>query len=188
MSIFHYTSIKSLALILESKKIRFTRLDSQDDLKEIEGLPENLKSYFFISCWTEDSEENLSLWSMYTQMKGIRIEFPKEFYLKYTHKEGDYGNWGYTKETTCPLSIDEIRTDNYLISNPFWLEDGFYTKVVYDINYKEFKKNAVSHKENKTIITHAKNLIRYKSPIWKFQNESRFYIIAKPLPDLNLYN
>lgn len=188
MSIFHYTTIKSLALILNSKKIRFTRLDSLDDLKEIDGLPENIKSYFFVSCWTEDSEENLSLWSLYTQMKGIRIEFPQEFYQKFIHKKGDYGNWFFARDTICPMNIDELRTDKYLIGNPFWLEDGFYTKVIYDKNYKELKKSAINDTEKGIEESYIKNLLRYKNPIWQFQNESRFYIMAIPLPDLNLYN
>lgn len=36
--IHHYTTIDNLALILESKRIRFTRLDLLDDIQEIKGL------------------------------------------------------------------------------------------------------------------------------------------------------
>jgi hypothetical protein len=32
--IYHYTSTEALALILKTKKLRFTRLDGVDDLKE----------------------------------------------------------------------------------------------------------------------------------------------------------
>lgn len=34
MRIYHYTSIETLALILDSQKIRFNRLDRVDDLEE----------------------------------------------------------------------------------------------------------------------------------------------------------
>jgi hypothetical protein len=188
MSLYHYTNLKSLALILDSGKIRFTRLDSLDDLKEIEGLPEYLKSRFFVSCWTEDSDENISLWSLYTKMKGVRIEFPKKLYPEYTHKKGDYGHWFFGEDTICPLNIDEIRTDEYFISNPFWLEDGFYTKVIYDKNYKELKQSSISSTNDGIVINHIKNLLRYKNPIWQFQKESRFFIMAIPLPPLHLFN
>lgn len=188
MSIYHYTNIKSLALILNSQKIRFTRLDLLDDLKEIDGLPEYLKTHLFISCWTEETEENLSLWSLYTQMKGVRIEFPQKFYTEYNHKKGDYGNWGWRNDTICPISLDEMRTDEYLISNPFWLEDGFYTKVIYDKNYKELKQSAITNTNESITVNHSKNLLRYKSPIWQFQKESRFYLMALPLPPLRLFN
>jgi hypothetical protein len=75
MKIFHYTSIKGLSLILNSQKIRFTRIDLLDDIKETHGIPNNLKTLFYVSCWTEESDENLSLWSLYTSMNGVRIEF-----------------------------------------------------------------------------------------------------------------
>ncbi|TCK82911.1 hypothetical protein [Albibacterium bauzanense] len=185
MPIFHYTNVQSLALILHSKKIRFTRLDLLDDLKEIDGLPDNIESSFFVSCWTEESEENLSLWSLYTRMQGVRIELPQKFYKEYKHPKGDYGHWGFSEETICPINIEEFRTDEYIISNPFWLEDGFYIKVIYDKNYKELKESAILKTEKETGINHIKNLIIYKNPIWEFQKESRFYLMANPLPPLS---
>lgn len=188
MSIFHHTNIKTLALILQSKRIRFTRIDSQDDIKEIAGIPEKIKSYFYISCWTEEEEENLSLWSLYTQMNGVRIELNKKMFNEYTYSAGDYGNWGFGKETTCPLTIDEIRTDDYLVSNPFWLDDGFYTNIIYDKDYQNLKKSSVTNHQNGININHAKNLVRYKNPIWGFQQESRFYLVVLPLPPLETFN
>lgn len=179
--IFHYTSIKSLALILNSGKIRFTRLDLVDDMKEVEGIPEKIQRCFFISCWTEEKTENISLWQSYTDMKGVRIEFPQKFFFEYSHC-GDYGNWGFSEPTICPLSISEIRTDNYFILNPFWLEDGFYVKVEYIDDY-DIRKNERIKIDGKggVIIDQIKNLVCYKSPIWEAQKESRFYLMAVPL-------
>lgn len=77
MKIYHYTSIETLALILHSKKIRFNRLDRVDDVEEscYGSGPTNarLGMYSFVSCWTKDVMENLSLWKMYTGYKGVRI-------------------------------------------------------------------------------------------------------------------
>lgn len=188
MSIFHYTSIGSLAHILHSGKIRFTRLDLLDDLQEIDGIPEHIKTHFYVSCWTDENEENLSLWKMYTDMKGVRIEFSKKFYNEYIIPAGDYGNYGFEKETVCPVSIEDLRTDEYIILNPFWLDDGFYTKVSYNKDFIKLKQANVISQEGKTMIEHIKNLVCYKSLIWKFQNESRFYLYIQPLPNLEKYD
>ncbi|MCV5372328.1 hypothetical protein OFD18_29525, partial [Escherichia coli] len=70
--IFHYTSIASLALILKSNKIRFSRLDGVDDILEAQthvGI--NFGQYFFVSCWTKTKEESIPQWHMYgNDMKG----------------------------------------------------------------------------------------------------------------------
>jgi len=186
--IHHYTSIQSLALILESKKIRFTRIDCLDDVKETEGLPDSFKSFAFVSCWTEDEKENISLWSLYTQMKGVRISLPKDMFKRHYIKACDYGNWGYGLDIISPLSLDEIRTDNYLISNPFWLEDGFYKKIIYSDTYIENRKELYTENSNGDIFYKKKqNLFIHKDSIWEFQKESRFYLIAYPLPPLNIF-
>ena len=66
MKIYHYTTIETLALILKNKTIRFNRLDKVDDMEEAMygsgGLNIFLGQYCFVSCWTKDDKENLSLW------------------------------------------------------------------------------------------------------------------------------
>ena len=85
--IHHYTTIDNLALILESRKIRFTRLDLLDDIKEISGLDNKLlklSTSIFVSSWTEDHEENIPLWEMYASLNnGVRITMPKDMFQKH---------------------------------------------------------------------------------------------------------
>lgn len=186
--IYHYTTIQSLALILDSKKIRFTRIDCLDDIKEIDGLPEAFKTAAFVSCWTEDEKENISLWSLYTQMKGVRISLPREMFNKYLIKAGDYGNWGYASDTVTPLPLEKIRTDDYVICNPFWLDDGFYKKITYSDSFVEKRKQLYEENLNRDINLKAvQNLFIHKDSIWEFQKESRFYLIANPLPPLKFF-
>lgn len=186
--IHHYTSVQSLALVLESKKIRFNRIDSLDDIKEIDGLPDRFKKTTFVSCWTEDDQENISLWSLYTQMKGVRISLPQDMFNKYYIKAGDYGNWGYGVDVISPLPLEKIRTDEYLICNPFWLEDGFYKKILYsDLCVENRRKTCNIDSVGNTNIYTIQNLFINKDAIWAFQKESRFYLIANPLPPLNLF-
>lgn len=63
--IYHYTSIETLALILKYKTIRFNRLDQVDDYEEAcygsGDLNLHLGQYCFVSCWTREDKENLSL-------------------------------------------------------------------------------------------------------------------------------
>ena len=53
--IYHYTSLESLACILESRCLRFTRLDFVDDPKEYSFTKDgfNPAKYVYVSCWTE---------------------------------------------------------------------------------------------------------------------------------------
>lgn len=76
MKLYHYTSIKSLAAILDSHKFRFTRLDLVDDPEEYcytqDGIQQD--KYTFVSCFTNNQSENLPQWQMYGDNKhGVRI-------------------------------------------------------------------------------------------------------------------
>ena len=78
-SIYHYTSIESLALILKTRKLRFTRLDGVDDVREAQahaGI--DFGKFFFVSCWTQEIKESIPQWSMYSrEMQGVRLELPE---------------------------------------------------------------------------------------------------------------
>jgi hypothetical protein len=75
MDIHHYTSVDSLAAILASRKMRFSRLDRVDDLRESQTHHAiEFGQYFFASCWTEDGTESIPQWEMYADKKtGVRI-------------------------------------------------------------------------------------------------------------------
>lgn len=79
--IYHYTTLNSLKCILENKTIRLTALNKMDDL--LEGInPDfvNIAENYYVSSWSESSEENIPLWYMYTdRMKGVRIEADFDF-------------------------------------------------------------------------------------------------------------
>jgi hypothetical protein len=91
--IHHYTSIENLALILNSGKIRFNRLDKVDDIEEIGIIDPRVYLKFFISCWTDDNAESIPLWKMYTpNMRGVRISMPKDMFQKKVIKAGNYKN------------------------------------------------------------------------------------------------
>ena len=62
MKIYHYTTIETLALILESKSIKFSRLDMLDNKTESEPFSNfNPLNYIFSSSYTDDESENIPL-------------------------------------------------------------------------------------------------------------------------------
>jgi len=84
--LYHYTSIGSLALILENRSIRFSRADKVNDLDEvfISDLPE-IKKSVFLSCWTASKKESIPLWVLYaSRMKGVRIELASKMFERGT--------------------------------------------------------------------------------------------------------
>lgn len=76
MKIYHYTTIEALVAILSNKTIKFSRLDTVDDLDEgrieFKGTP--LSHIFFASSWSKDKDESISMWKLYTRDGiGVRI-------------------------------------------------------------------------------------------------------------------
>ena len=89
--LYQYTSVSSLALILSNRTIRFTALNLMDDLQEQETSDiKNLGQFCFVSCWTEDAEEQIPMWKMYTTLEaGVRIRLPKYPFLEVEDRPED---------------------------------------------------------------------------------------------------
>ena len=53
-------------------------MDGVDDVKEAQMHAEiDFGKFFFVSCWTQQEEESIPQWSMYSrEMQGMRIEMP----------------------------------------------------------------------------------------------------------------
>lgn len=186
--IHHYTSIENLSLILKSKKIRFSRIDKVDDLSEIDGLPRSFNTYTFISCWTDQIEESIPLWKMYTQnLRGIRISLPINMFKKKIIKAGFYGFNNYLEDIIAPLSSSELVTDSYCVVNNFKSNLDFFCKVQYKDNYADYNKTIYQVDDNGRAILNAMFMIGlYKKNIWQFQNECRFKLNI--LPKLKIFD
>jgi hypothetical protein len=81
--LYHYTSIETLALILEYQTIRFNRLDRVNDPLEALSVDyASAQTLVFASCWTAESEESIPLWKMYAGLSGVRICLPTLMFLE----------------------------------------------------------------------------------------------------------
>ncbi len=171
MKIYHYTSIKNLALILHYQTIRFNRLDRVDDLEETMYGSNNLiyELYTFASCWTKDSSENLALWKMYAGYEGVRICLDEDMFVSYDEPFKTYKTY-YDRMIYFAKDCTIAQT-----SNPIKLCD-----VEYVDDPKKEKSDYVKENNGEIKIdTSRTGLIKRKE--WQMQKESRFKIQTLPL-------
>lgn len=201
MKLYHYTSIDSLALILKNKTIRFTRLDLLDDLEEnIKSSGVNIGSYAFASCWTDDKEESIPLWKMYTESGlGVRISLDSDMFFDYHNPEfvSLSGLEFKTKDTVLAVTktpLEDFINPNILILpiTPYEMESLFLKRIEYVDNVSDLTQNCVSIEHvtsNYSRIKINHTLVgKYKNRRWSFQKEIRFVILIFPGKQFNNIN
>ena len=185
--IHHYTDIDTLALILKHRTIRFNRLDNVDDLTETTSFIKlNLAEFFFISCWTYDTNESIPLWNMYTKnMAGVRMSLPRDFF-KYSplvmpkhYQQYQNGN------INSPVPFDKMFTNKYMILPNFIDPRHFSREVIYSKDYQTKKNNSINVNVSTQGIFDCKikdptGIAAYKSPDWEFQKEYRYVLFIFP--------
>lgn len=173
MRIYHYTSIDTLALIIQNKKIRFNRLDFVDDCEEsLYGSgPTKIKlgQYTFVSCWTKFFEENLALWKMYTNYKGVRIGMDKDMFITYQLNENLQSYFD---------GITTIR-GNALISA--YLNNVKLHDVTYVQDIESEMGNLVEQVGETGVWIKTDKMGLFKRKEWAIQNECRFKINVQPI-------
>ena len=197
MNLFYYTTIQTLALILDSKCIRFRRLDFMDDLKEAEDFSVyNPLQYIFTFCLTRDKTENIPMWKMYSNLEtGIRIEFNKETIFAPSYKGTQIPKSSQEKIEfphniyTALRPLDIINSDyGCLYLNTLSKESIItYKDVIYGDSYKEKYVNCLYCKDDleqktRNISFKPHDFGFYKTKYWEFQQESRFLIHTFPFP------
>lgn len=185
--IHHYTSIENLALILSNRTIRFSRIDKVDDLKEVDGLPQQFCTYVFISCWTYSDEENIALWKMYTNnMRGARITLPVKMFNEKTSKINVFETIR-NKKNIGPFDDAEMITEDYCICNNFREGFDFFDVVKYEDSYNKYYAKAFNLPKKGGLILNPISMIGlFKKKTWSFQKECRFKIYIIPIDQRNL--
>lgn len=168
--LYHYTKIENLALILQNRTIRFSSLNTVNDLTEGETSDYGSLGHFsFVSCWTAASREHIPMWNMYTpNMAGVRIKLPADPYQRYGKSIVPVEEIYYRKDYSVqpvPLELHEIiYTNDKSLLKPQFAE-------VHSPKEATFNLNAVG---------------RYKPKVWGFEKEWRyiFWIFPKPMLEL----
>ncbi|MGM0589238.1 MAG: hypothetical protein ACQETE_12525 [Bacteroidota bacterium] len=186
--IYHYTNIETLDLILKHGTIRFTRLDEVDDLSESEAFGDiDFSNLIFVSCWTYEQQENIPQWHMYTnQMRGVRIQLPKDFFHYKEVKLND-PDLGITSIDTpkLPIGKNEMFTDTYHVFPFSFLKKYFERKIEYKDNidsvYENFFDETVAPDgKNQINFNNLGDLAKFKSKAWSFQQEIRYVLLIFP--------
>ncbi len=167
--VYQYTSLDVLALILANQTIRFNNLCDVDDPLEkyvktisFDEHPNkygrtNLGRYCFVSCWSEEEEESISMWDMYgDRKKGVRIGLPKDMFQSIT--------------TLYPKSKSRRLFNN---DTPIKEVAPDFFNIEYD-RLQESDPSILSENWEEGI----DNLGRHKIHEWAFQKECRYRIFA----------
>lgn len=188
MKLYHYTNLKSLALILKNKTIRFNRLDQVDDLEEgvVESLGIKFGKYVFASCWTESDEESIPLWKMYGgDNGGVRIALEKEMFQEYLVNDLMVDNMKTEGSMWAKIPRQEFMNPEYFVM-PIWDYNGnyFYRRVEYVDDVSVYTKNAACydniHDNRGCFSIKTRDFGTYKNKRWAFQNETRFVLNIFP--------
>lgn len=187
--LYHYTTIEALAMILKTRSIKFSRLDRVDDIEELaESKNIRLGQYMFVSCWTENSEESIPLWKMYSgNCHGVRIGMEKDMFENYIVRELTLPNGESMKgELISKVPASEIVNPNYFILPVSIMPNSkfFYCSVEYvdDVD----KMVSETFQLQKDDETHSRSTMafgeigKYKNKRWAFQQETRFRLVILP--------
>lgn len=184
--LYHYTSIESLALILKSSKLRFSRLDCVNDPLEAKASDiERAETTVFVSCWTSQHVESIPLWRMYTKnMDGVRIKMPIDLFegrrMPDYHDDGGAITYLHLKSYTIRRK-DYDSTGNGAIVGPNKI---FYTN---DAKYYDLKCIGETEWKGRTIkVFEPYDLGMFKRVEWEFEQEWRYKITYYMYPGLLL--
>ncbi len=189
--LYHYTNINTLKLILQSKKIRFNRLDQVDDLEEQTLYTEiDFSKYIYVSCWTKKEKESIPQWYMYSnKMKGVRLRLPVNFFKIHNVENYEKNGRRFTGSLKSIITPDMLLDDNYQILTYPVDQKGFLREINYVPNLENIYKNYSSIKIDEEAekfniqIKNIKEFATYKRDDWAFQEEMRFVLTI--LPNVN---
>ena len=178
--LYQYTSVENLKKIIESHKIRFTRLDCLNDPYEgffqtdrIDLNYEDKRKWIYCSCWSAEKEEKLPLWYIYTKLNGVRFKMKTNMFCKDMKLKE-------CKDTFIPIS--PIQHIKYTSSETIRSVQG-PIKIEYVNDLKQMSKNIVGSsnhgKNEQESIMHDISLYEVgtrKLEHWKYENEWRYKI------------
>ena len=168
--LYHYTSIDTLACILNSKKLKLTSLCYVDDEKEINNI---VAKYCYVSCWTAEERESIPMWEMYSNgMKGVRIKLPVNPFIEYPLDKKRFG----TSKGFIPA--ERILGENTTVM-------GIGTDCLKAIEYLNEVDLLRNENELNTSIAAGEFNVKndlgiYKDSAWEFQKEWRYKYFILP--------
>ncbi len=190
--LYHYTSLETLALILENKTICFNSLLNVDDIDEAETSDlGTFGKYVYVSCWTDEAEESIAMWQMYTpNMHGIRIQLPVFPFKKHFYNAGEFL---FQSDTSSYIDIKKVYEDNRativtglpkLVPVTYTKDEALLKPRVRFSDTINDCENVVNSKNNgnqsRNVRYDLNNIGKFKKDVWWFQKEWRYWISMTP--------
>ncbi len=186
--LYHYTSIESLALILQNQTIRFSSLDRMDDLQEKEAKDiKNIGQFIYVSAWTSEEKESIPMWNMYSSLDaGVRIRLCSNPFVVYE-------NTAQELQRVLKVPVKDNTHGNPLrsfipLSEMF--EKGFFSVqalggvILHEVKYTQDESklypSIVDVNEDEFSVKIGE-MGRYKNTHWDFQKEWRYILQILPL-------
>ena len=140
--LYHYTSVDVLALILKNHTIRLHPLSSMDDPQEARNADlKRLGDYIFVSSWTEDSEESIPMWRLYTNPEsGVRIKMKANPFERRRTLISEFANSTKTllSNDQDPMTkIDTFLDLSVLVREKIMSPQAYGGKVLFKMEYSD---------------------------------------------------
>lgn len=182
-TLYHYTSIETLALILSNRTLRFSRLDGVNDPEEASAcdLPK-ASTLVFASCWTAQDRESLAMWRMYTpNMQGVRIALPNNpFAGRYNPSVFEKGGamQQFDGEVVITRENGGFGITSHIVAGPNKI---YYTD---DLSYRN---GSCMEDDGVQRTVQLYDLGMVKGTYWSFEEEWRYKVLAA-FSEAVLYN
>lgn len=180
--LYHYTSLKSLKLILQNQTFRFSRLDIMNDpLEGYYGENSDYRNYVFSSSWTAEHRDEMPMWKIYTDLKGVRIKLPIDLFSisKLEVKKISDSNFQLASKLERKYQIKLDSNLPFADNSPIKESsiDIVYgpTKVEYHESLDNLKSGIVIENKTNNFLDVNLNIIgQRKIDTWSFEKEFRF--------------
>jgi hypothetical protein len=188
--LYHYTSLETLQLIIENNKFRFNRLDQMNDPYEgHNSIFANSRKNVFSSSWTAEFRDELPMWKMYTDLKGVRLRMPIDLF----HHEDklEVVKMGRMDDFMIKSNLNHSYKIEVDLSNlPKIKEDNqtFEVKSVYGPSKVDYYETQESLEKDVVVKNHKANfdlreinttiLGQRKFDYWSFEKEYRYRIFS----------
>lgn len=184
-SLYHYTNLSSLALILKNRRLRFRSLDKMDDMEEGKTTDiAKMAQYVFVSSWTELADESIPFWNMYTKdMTGVRIKMERNPFKKYDWKLDDGLFRAKDDKTSYCFPKDYYLNDRGYVVLPFPEEELLWQVTYSDV--EEDLKPKIVPREKEMFLD---KVGKYKRKAWEYQKEWRYILNVLPVSKRQNYD
>lgn len=186
--LYHYTSVETLALILQNRTIRFNSLDRMDDLQEKETKDiKNIGQFIYVSAWTSEEKESIPMWNMYSSLDaGVRIRLKTNPFFVYK-------NTAQELQRVLKTRIEDNTQGNPLrsyIALSEMFQKGFFSVqalggvILHEVEYTQDESKlypSILDIKGDQFSVDLGEMGKYKNTHWDFQKEWRYILQILPL-------